>query len=221
MHIPESIGETFGEQVCEARSLLIGKTGGHVVVLRVSQVNLRVRHIEVAACDDRLLLIQLRKIIGVKLVPLLPLAQPLEPIARVRRIHIHKIEILTFKDDQPSLVIHRVGSSDPRNDLLQFEPLLIEDHRSRIPLPCGRLRAHPFGVIIGKVLLHRLYMLLGRTRRRQLRLLNRDDIGIFAFKRIQHVPGHLRSRRRRGQRCIQGIYIPGNQFQHMLLLFVN
>ena len=96
VHISESIGETFGEQVCEARSLLIGKTGGHVVVLRVSQVDLCVRHIEVAACDDRLLLIQLRKIIGVKLVPLLPLAQPLEPIARVRLSPSPAFGVYTF-----------------------------------------------------------------------------------------------------------------------------
>ena len=72
---PESIGESFGEQICEALSLLICEAGRHVVVLRMSQVDLRMRHIEIAACDYRLLLIQLREIIGVEPVPLLPLAE--------------------------------------------------------------------------------------------------------------------------------------------------
>ena len=56
VHEPESISETLREQICESFPLFIRKPGRHVIVLGVRQVDLRVRHIEVATCDNGLLL---------------------------------------------------------------------------------------------------------------------------------------------------------------------
>ena len=110
-----------------------------MIVRRVRQIDLLVRHIKVSAGDNGLFLIQFCQVIRIELVPRLPVLQSLQAVARVRRIYIDKIEIAGVKDQKPSLVIHRVRRSDPGNDLLRLHSLPAEDHRSGISLSGGRL----------------------------------------------------------------------------------
>ena len=72
-------------------------------------------------------------------------------------------------------------------------------------------------MVTGKVRLQRLHVLFGRTRGRQLGLLDRDHVGLFIFQSIQNVSGHLRPGRRRSEGRVQGVNIPGYEFEHCYL----
>ena len=196
VNISEGIGEASVQEVGEAFSLFIRKARGHVIGFRMGQVDLPVCHIEVAARDHGLFPVQLRQIIRIEPVPFLPVAQSLQSVAGIGRIYVDEIKIIIFQNQQSSLVIHCVGCADPGNNFLSLDPLFTEDHGPRVTLPGGRLRADPFDMIPGKIFCQGFHVLFGWSSRRQLGLLNRDQISAFFFEGVQYVSGQLGSGRR-------------------------
>ena len=58
MQKPERIREPFGQKPCHRAALLVRKAGVLPIGFRIRQVNLFMRHIEVAAEHDRFLLVE-------------------------------------------------------------------------------------------------------------------------------------------------------------------
>ena len=88
-----------------------------MIAFGMGKINLLMCHIEVAAGDHGLFLIQLREIIRIAFIPFLAVAQSLEPVTCIGCVDIHKIEIIRLQDKESPLVIHRVRCSDPGNNL--------------------------------------------------------------------------------------------------------
>ena len=218
VHVAERVNETFGQKIGKSFSLLICKSGRHVVGLGMSQIDLLMRHVEVTARDHGFLLIQLRKILRVAFVPFLSLAQPLQAVSGVRCIDVDKIETSAVQNKQTPFVINCARRSDSGCDLLRLNSLFIKNHCPRITLSGRRFRADPLYMIAREQSLQCLCMFFGWSRYRKLCLLYGDDIGVLSGQCIQYVSGQLRSGRIRGQRGVQGIYIPGYEFGHVFLL---
>ena len=108
-------------------------------------------NIKVPAGNDRLFCIQGRKIIRIKLVPLLAVRKPLKTIARVWSVDICKVKIVEVKDKQAALIVHCVRRTQSYNFAAGSQPFLIENHRTRIAFFCRRYGRKPLNFVTGKV----------------------------------------------------------------------
>ena len=111
MEESESVDESIAEQCGHASPFLICEACAEVVGLRILDVYFLVRHVHVAANDDRLHGIKLVQMSLKCVFPLHAVAQPawLAPfyfcLLRVWRINAHEVEVWIFKRDDAAFVV--------------------------------------------------------------------------------------------------------------------
>lgn len=100
--MPESVYKTAGEEFPETISFFIGKTRTLVIGLRVREVDIFVRYIEITANDDRFLDLQTLEVIEKKTVPKLTVFETLELPFGIGRVDGHEKIFLEFERDNPT-----------------------------------------------------------------------------------------------------------------------
>ena len=168
--------------------LLIGKSGILPVRLGIFQIDLPMRHVQVAAEDHRLLPLQFFQIREEILLPLHPVWQSRQLILGIGRVHRHHIVFRKLRRNDTALLVVLLHA----NAVGHRQRLLLREH--------GRARI---------ALLHRIIPVLVISRQiqvdlplLQLALLNAENIRIHLLKIFQKALLHTGT---------QAIHIPGNQ----------
>jgi hypothetical protein len=86
VEVAEGVEVAIGQEVGKALALLFGKAGRLGVGLRVLEVDLGVSHVQVAAPDHRLLLVELGQLLAERLLPLQAVGESDQAAARVRDV---------------------------------------------------------------------------------------------------------------------------------------
>ncbi len=117
----EAVGKAGGQQVGEFAPFFVGKAGGEVVGFGVFEVDFFVGHVQVAAIDHRLVLIQPQDVVPQGILPLHPIVQADQLPLGVGCVDAQEVKVLKFQGDGAALV---VVLGDPQTVL----------HRQRLPL---------------------------------------------------------------------------------------
>jgi len=192
----ESVGEAAAEQKGELLALLVGETRIAAVGLRVLDVYLLVRHVQVAAEDDRLLRVKLLEIFAEVILPRHSVVQTLQAVLRVGRIAAHQEEVSHLQRDDTPLVVVRVYA----DAIAHVQRLMTgEDGRARIAFLLGRvpIRLIAFKLNVELAGLH-------------LRLLKAEEIGIQLTENISEAFALAGA---------QAVHIPTNQFHGRLVVW--
>ena len=111
----ESVDEAFAEESGHLRTLLVGEARILAVRLRVLQVNLLVRHVQVATYYHRLLCVQTLDVLQEVVLPLHAVVETAQSVLRVRRVARHEIEVLHLKRYHSALVVVLVNADAVRH----------------------------------------------------------------------------------------------------------
>lgn len=166
----ERVDEARIKELRELAALLIREARIVVIRLRVLEVDLRVRDIEVAADDDRLLRIQSHEVRAERILPLHAVSEALEAALRVRRVDRHEVAVGELQCDHTALVVVLLDA-EPIRDRKRLDAR--EDGRARIALA---LRAVPVLAVARQV--------KDGLLRLHLCLLQREDIRIELHERL-------------------------------------
>src|ERR1700678_2807746 len=183
----ERIDEARVHEILESGALLVRESLLAAIGLGIGQVELGVRHIQIAAENDRLLLFQLLAIGEKGRIPVFETQrQAAEVILGVWRVDRHHVEPVELRRHDPAFLggvaLQLVGKGEARRECFgktvdhgqRF--LLGEDRRARIALLHGGI---PILAIIGQVDLELPALGLG--------LLQTDDVGpVFVKKRLEY-----------------------------------
>lgn len=101
----ERIDKARTEQLRELLTLLVSEARIHVVRLRILKVNIIVRHIEVAADNDRLAAVKLKDVSAEGILPLHAVGKALQSVLRVWHIDGDEIEVGHLKSDDATLMV--------------------------------------------------------------------------------------------------------------------
>ena len=149
----EAVCQADGQQIRKSFSLLISKTGRHMIVFRMRQVDLLVGDVIVPAGDDWLFFIQPGQVFRVFPVPDLALLKPPQSVPRVWGIDQIEETVIQLQRDQPAFHIHGFRRSDGGIVRLNRQPLAIEGHGSGIAFS-GRLSGtDPNDLMIREILI--------------------------------------------------------------------
>ena len=118
-HTPR-IHEAGPKPIGKLAALLIRETGIAAVRSRILQVNLLMRHIEVATNNDTLLLRQAADISAEIIIPTHPVIQTAQLLLGIRNIHADQIEVIHFQCNNPSLMVMLINP-DTVSDRQRFQ----------------------------------------------------------------------------------------------------
>ena len=177
------IDEAGVDEVLEALALLVGEALLAAVRLWIGEIELRVRNVEIAAEDDRLLLLELLAVGEESGVPMLvPQREAAEVVFGVWRIDGDDVELREFRSDDPAflaaIALELIGELEAPGERLRKavddrERLLLrEDRRPGIALLDGRISIL---VIIGQVDLDLAPLGLGLLQTEDVRLVCLDE----------------------------------------------
>ena len=105
MQITEAVRKTRSLQLTELSTLLIRKACILAVSLRILQINLLSRHIQITADNNRLLCIQLLQISTEHILPHHAVIKTRQAILGIRRIHRHQIKALKLQRNHTTFLI--------------------------------------------------------------------------------------------------------------------
>ena len=171
MQAAERVGKAGREKLRHLFPLLIGKAGVLAVRFWIFEVDLLMRHVEIAAVDDGLFRVQLHEIRAQRILPLHAVRQALQSVLRVWRIAADKIERGIFRRDEPSLVVV----------FLLPQPIADADWRRLRQDRCAGIALFLRGIKIPLVAVQRKLRLL----RLELGLLQADDVRILLRAVVQ------------------------------------
>src|SRR6266403_2949407 len=184
---PEGVDETGIHQILESPAFFVRETLLAAIRLGVGQIELGMRHIEVAAENDRLGLLQLRAIGEEGGIPMLESQrQTAEIVLGVRRVHRHDVEFSEFRRHDPpflgAVALQFIGEGEAfckleRETVGHGQRLLLrKDRRAGIAL---LHRGIPVLAIVGQIDLELPALGLG--------LLKTDDVGLKLLeKRLEY-----------------------------------
>ena len=136
MQIPEGICESCFEKFCHLASLLVRETRVSPVGLRILEIDLVVRNIEVAAVDDWLCPVKLTHILSHGIFKLAAVADPGKSVLGIRNVAAYEEEFRILECyDSPLVIMVSVDAIAYRNGFA--ERFAGKDSRSRIPLLFG------------------------------------------------------------------------------------
>ena len=102
----EGVNESGVEQFGESIAFLVCKTGVALVRFGILKVDFLVRHIEIAAEDDRLLLCKLDEVFAEIDVPLVgPIVQSAQLVLRIGRVHVEHEKVFVLGGDDAAFLI--------------------------------------------------------------------------------------------------------------------
>ena len=193
----EGVREAGIQEFGHLGALLVGKARVHAVCLRILQVNLLMRHVQVTAIYDGFLSVQLHEVGTQVRFPLHAVVEALQPVLRVRRIAAHEIEVLHFQSDEAPLVVvllyaHAVGYGQWR--------VACEDGRAAVSFLLGIV---PVAVISRQV--------KGNLPLLEFRFLKAEEIRIQGIECLVEVLAYYGT---------QAVYIPTDEF-HVLSIAVD
>ena len=112
MQITEAVRKARSLQLAELSALLVRKACILAVSLRILQINLLSRHIQIPADNNRLLRIQLLQISAEHILPHHAVIKTRQPILGIRRIHRHQIKALKLqRNHTPFLIVLLLSQS--------------------------------------------------------------------------------------------------------------
>ena len=86
MQSAKSVGKAGGEQFGELAALLVGEARVAAIGLRILQVNLLMRNIQISADNDGLFRVEALQLGAESVLPPHTVVEALQPVLRVRRI---------------------------------------------------------------------------------------------------------------------------------------
>ena len=191
----ETVGEPSTQQGGHFLAFLIGETGIFAVGFRIFQVNLLVRHIQVAAHNHRFLGIKSLQV-GAKIVlPRHAVVEAAQTVLTVGRVASHEVEIRHFERDHTSLVVVLINAQ-------------AVGHAQRSVLGENRRSAVAFLVGIVPVRLIAVESQIELTGL-HLRFLQTEEIGIERSKDFGETFAHHRAK---------SVHIPRNEFHIIYFL---
>ena len=193
--VAEGVRKTAGQQVAELFAFLVSEAGIMTVGLRILDVYLLVGHVQIAAEDDGLLLIQAFQVIAKVSLPRHAVVQTLQTVLRIGGIATHQEEVFHLQRHHPTLVIVHLDA-DAVGHTLRL--MLREDGCATVAFLLGIV---PIALIalesqIQLSLLH-------------LRLLQTEEVGI---KRLEYLTETL------ALAGSQTVHVPTDKFHFLLIL---
>ncbi len=184
----EGIDESGVDERLESGTLLVGESLFAAIRLRIRKVELGVRHIEVAAENDRLGLFELLAIGKKRWIPMLEAQRDAaQVVLGIGRVHRHDVELGKFRGDDPSFIgavaLQFVGKREALREIAwkavdDGQRLLLGKNRcSRIALFDRRI---PVLAVIGQVDFDLPALSLG--------LLQTKDVGLVRLEERQKQP---------------------------------
>ena len=167
----EGVHKAAGEQLGHLPALLVGKAGVQPVGFGVLQVDLLVRHVQVAAVDHRLHRVQLQEVFAEVVLPFHAVVQPRQLILGVGGVAAYQPEVLKLGGDDPPLV-----AVDVRAKIVGDGQRLPPGEHGGAGV-AGLVRAVPEHVVARQVEL--------RLLRAHFRLLQADDVRVREGAEIQ------------------------------------
>ena len=189
MQVAEGVHEARFQQARHLLPLLVGEAGVLPVRLRVLQVDLLMRHVQVPAEHHGLLRVQFRQPAAEVVLPPHPVVQPFQAVLGVGHVGVDEEEVPELRGDDPALVIVLVHAHAVRHVQGRHPGV---DRGARVAL---LLRVVPERVVAveGKVQLPGLH----------LRLLQAEDVRVQGAETVREA---LSGRRP------QSVHVPGDQF---------
>ena len=108
MHVAETVCEARSKQVCHLAALLVREARVAPVRARVLQVDLVVSHVQIAAVDDRLGLVEFTHVLSYSVLEFAAVTDAQKAVLGIRHIAADEIEIGIFKSDD-LILIHGGG----------------------------------------------------------------------------------------------------------------
>ena len=189
MQPAEGVRKARIQQLGHLAALLIGEARIHAVGLGVLEVDLLMGHVQIAAQQHGLDLIELLQIRPEVVLPLHAVVQSLQAVLGVGRVAAHQIERAHVAGDDPALVVVLVDADAVGHALHGHAA---EHRRAGIALPVGAVEVL---LVTGQI--HRALPLL------HLDLLQAQHVRIQRLHALIEVLADHRA---------QAVYVPGYQF---------